>query len=74
MPIGHEDPDDDPDDKKHENQDQDPVEQREGLAASGAKRAGNEPEDVEEDGYEEKERKRDVDQVFGVMLEKQEED
>lgn len=72
MPIGYKYPQDNPDDQKHKDQHQNPVSQWEGIAAGGANRAGHEPVDVEEDGYHNEKRKRSVDNLFGVMLEQQE--
>lgn len=74
MPIGQEDPNNNPNYQEHKNQNQNSVDQREGIAARGAERAGDEPVDVEEEGDEDEERKRNVDDVFGVTLESQEEE
>jgi hypothetical protein len=69
MPIDHEDPNDYTNYAEHEYEDENPVQQREILVASGANSAGDEPVDIEEDWDYNKERKHHVDEVFGVTLE-----
>lgn len=70
MPIDHEDPDNHGDYAEHEDEDENSVNQREIVAASGANSAGDEPINIEEDWHDNKERKRNVDKLFGVTLER----
>ena len=74
MPIDHKDPDDNGDYQKHEDEDKNPVNQRESVAARGAEGAGDEPVDIEEDGDDDEEGKGDVDDLFGIMLEGEEQE
>lgn len=74
MPIRANDPRDNADHQEHEDEDNDPVGEREGVAAVGGDGAGDEPEDVEEDGDYEEEGERGVDDLFGVMPERPEEE
>lgn len=74
MPIDHEDPDDHGDYQKHEDEDNNPVNQRESVAARGADGAGDEPVDVEEDEDDSEEGKGHVYDVFGVTLEGEEQE
>lgn len=72
MPIHHKDPHNYPNYQEDENEDQNPVSDRKSIAASGAKSTGNKPVDIYENWYDDKERKRNVDKLFGVMLEQKE--
>lgn len=74
MPISGNNPCQDPNDQEDENQDQDPVGEREGIATAGGDGAGDEPEDIEEDGDYDEERERGVDDLFGVMPQRPEEE
>lgn len=74
MPISDNNPRQDPNYQEDENQDQDPVGQREGVATVCGDGAGDEPEDVEEDGNYDEERERHVDDLFGVMTQRPEEE